>query len=249
MARLLRAAPELAQSWLKRSFELAACADLERYLLPRMTGEDFLRRVEVRGLENLDTALSRGKGAILYSGHVWSSLTFPFALCVLRYKVNWVGRRSRGNPTRIEYWLHTTRKAQLLERVGCRFLWIEPDNFGVAVQATNALRRNEVVIILTDLSFSKQNTEVLFLRQQMDFPSAPVFMAQITGAPLLDFFVHRMQEWVPQIAEIGSPYYAADDLVGAAQHCASRLEEKILQHPSEWVPWLAPDAQLWRNRT
>ncbi len=102
MARLLRVEPELAQGWLRRSFELAACADLERYLLPRMTEEGFLRRVGVRGLENLDRALNRGKGAILYSGHVWSSFTVPFALGVLGYKVNWVGRRSRDNSTRIE---------------------------------------------------------------------------------------------------------------------------------------------------
>ena len=246
MASVLQVNSEQAKSCLKRSFELAACEDLERRLYPRITRERILKLIEIRGLESLASALDRRRGAILYSPHVKGVFTAYAALGLLGYKPQVVGRPPWClDEHRMERRLYESRNAHLRPRADCDFMWMHPTNFGVAVQAAHALARNEVVIVEIDNTFSKHHVEARFLNRVGRFPSGPILMAQTSRAPLLSLFVHRGNNWTPQIADIGPPFYASDDVVGSVQHCVSQLEEKILQHPSSWSLWLFPEWRWW----
>jgi len=243
-----KASADQVVAWVKRSSELLVCEDLENHLFSRIGKENIHELIEVRGLENLDAALSRGKGAILYSGHVRGHFTFFAALGLLGYIVNIIGRHlSRG-----AYWLdgrlQDRRVANLRERAGCRFLWAQASNFAVAAKAYNALRSNQVAAIEIDKALFTRTEEVDFLGGKEAFPTGPAILAQTSGAPLLNFFIHRPEEQLPQIAEIGAPYYVSEDVRVATQHCASSLEQGILRYPAQWNHVCYPRWGIWKPK-
>jgi len=120
---------------------------------------------------------------------------------------------------------------------------VSPTNPWVALQGLNVLRKNEVLFMLFDAPSTTRNIEVNFLGRRVAFPSGPAVLAKRSGAPLLNFYVYRADPWVPQIAEIGTPFYVNEDIAAAVQHYVSCLEDKILQHPANWCTWLAREWQ------
>jgi lauroyl/myristoyl acyltransferase len=249
MRSLLGASPEQAAAWMGRLFELGACHDLEAFLYARVTGEDIGALIEVRGMDRLRSALARGRGAILYSGHVRGDYTLFAALGLLGLGPHIVSRRLGAVVRRegIDRWFYRRREALVARRMGCEFTWMAPDNPAAAVQAARALRRNEVVVLEIDNSPARQQVEVTFLGRRVRFPPGPVLLAQATGAPLLDFYLHRDDRWIPQVAELGPPFHPSEDVAAAVQHCASRLEAKIREHPESWATWLFPRWHLWKD--
>ena len=126
------------------------------------------------------------------------------------------------------------RYSVLEERFGCRCIWMGPENFGVAVKAANVLRENGVVVMFVDSLHRKLGVEVSFLEGRWRFTSGPALLAKTTGAPMLDFYVHRGEGWFPQVAEIGAPLAPCDSLAEVTQACATRLEQHVRGHPAQW---------------
>ncbi len=247
MALVLKAEPERAAAWWKRSFELAAREDMEAYIYPRLTKQTLSELIHVQGLDRLRAACADGKGAILYSGHVRGWFSFFVALGFHGFAVHTVGRTMKSQHPPVDSWFRERRNSFAERKLGCTFLWMTPGNFGVAAKALNALKRNEVLLVFLDPSEPTQGTKVDFLGRKTRMPPGPILMAQASGAPLLSFYVHRDEGCLKQVAEIGEPFYASRDLAGSLQHCASILEEQIRKHPADWTPWLDPTAELWRD--
>jgi lauroyl/myristoyl acyltransferase len=152
--------------------------------------------------------------------------------------------REAQNP--VKRWFTDHFNRLLEDRFACRFLWTLPDSFGVAVQAANALRKNEIVLVLVDLSFSAENVDVDFLGGPARFPAGPALLAEATGAPLLDYYIYRSKERPAQVAEIGPPATVTSGRTPeAVQECATRLETHIRRHPAGWSPWLIGDWKLF----
>src|SRR5262249_9467763 len=126
-------------------------------------------------------------------------------------------------------------RAEILqEKFGCRYIWMTPDNFGVAVKAANVLRENGVVVMYIDGTRRRTSVDVTFFGAPYPFASGPAQFAQMTGAPLLAYFVHRDTSWVPATGEIGEPFFASGDVGETMQRCAARLEEHVRLHPAQW---------------
>ena len=235
--------PEQTDSTARRAFENASSEDLELCLYSRLSKENFGKLIEIRGLENISKALNDGRGAILYSGHLRGFATLGATWGLLGYKVNHIDRgprtESREHP--IDHCFYQWRRRVIQDKPGIRFLLASETNYSVALQAAKALQRNEIVTVLIDLPLSKRTVEVDFLGMRATFPAGPAVIARSTGAPLLNFYVYRPHTWGPLVAEIGPPYHASQNLTVTMQHCASRLEERILQHPADWATWLFPN--------
>jgi|GEM_PF-4909683 len=219
-----------------RSFELEVSDHLESALFQLRPKSTIEHMVDIRGLEHLDAALRQGNGAILYSGHVWGNYTFFASLGLRGYRTNLVRLEPARGMSRVQRWFHD-RFSSSVESFGCRALWYQPGTPGSSAGVAQALSRNEIVIILVDLSQSKRNVPVSFFGEDIGFPTGPIVQAKASGAPLLDFFVYRPDSWYPEVAEIGQPYHPQADIVESVQHCARCLEEQIRQHPAEWAPW------------
>lgn len=230
-----------AQLTARRTFELGASEDLDRWLYSRTAGQRIDDLIEIRGLENLAGALSRGKGAIICSGHCRSITALGVALGLRGYKINHLaGVIGRGHA--IDHWFYS-RHREVEEKVGIRFLTVSPTSSSVGLQAAKALQRNQIVNVFIDDPFDARAVEVNFLNGRVSFPIGPAVLAKATGAPLLNYYVYRPEAWVPLIAEFSPPLYASEDIGAVVQECASRLEEKIIQHPAGWYKWLSPK---WR---
>jgi len=222
---------------LKRYFEVVSSEALEAYMHRSLTKENVHELVEFRGLENLDNALDRGKGAILCTGHVRGLFTFFLGLKLLGYKLNAVRRRPPGLGGPIAGWF--SRRNTLVANKVCNFLWMDKGaNLRLGMHSAAALNRNEVLILLIDARQVSGSVAVSFLDRQVRFPSGHVVLAQGTGAPLLNLFIHRPETWYPQVVEISPPFYPSTCVEEGVQHCLSLLEEEIRRHPADWI-WLS----------
>ena len=232
-----------AEKSVKKLFELSAWRDLELWRAPRSSDHELERLIEFRGLENLDEALRRGKGAILCTGHLRGLITFFVALGRRDYKINAVRRNSLQVQGPIGRWL--VKKRTLVGSTNINFFWMNASSLKAAVQVGNALRRNEIVVFLIDVRYGAETVPVDFLGEKRTFPSGHVMMSQATGAPLIDFFIHHPDESTRQIVEFESPFYPSGDLLLGVQHTISSLESQIKRHPADWV-WFA-ERELWKN--
>jgi Kdo2-lipid IVA lauroyltransferase/acyltransferase len=223
----------------RRSCELSVCQDLEYCLYTRSRGRGLDRLIEVRGLEHLEAALAGGRGAILHSGHIRSDFTLFAALIARGHTINVVGIHPARCLRAARLGLCKRCSRRLEDRLGFRFLWMEADGFGVAARAANALRRNEIVVMEVDTPYVERETaEVSFFGVPTIFAAGHAVISELTGAPLLDFFVYRDESWVPQIGELGPPFMVVDGIQAAVQESATRLEAHARRYPAQ-VYWNA----------
>lgn len=237
--RALGLSREQMDDWGRLASELRESEALEAHLCRRLERGSLGRLIRIEGLEHLDGALAKGKGALLFSGHIAGRFTFFAALAELGYPLSLVGYPPALGPSGAtlptDLRLRERRAATLQEKFGCRLLWMQPGNLGVAVKAANALRRNEVVGMLVDLSHHADSVDVDLLDGRTRFALGPALVAQSMGTPMLDFFTYRDERWVPQVAEIGPSFWVGHDLQAAVRECAARLDAHIRRHPPP--PW------------
>ena len=224
-----------------RVSELALWEDLESYFYSHIDRGSIERLIQIRGLENLDTALLRGKGAILCTGHIRGLFIFIIALSLMGYKVNVIRRAPRRVQGPVGRWFN--RRMTLIDSGRCNYLWMHENNLGVAVQAGNALRRQELVIVLIDARFGSETQTVHFLQHVLPLPTGHIVMAQACAVPLINFFVRTPEAGLPRIAELAEPYYPTTDVAAAVQYCVSTLERNIRRSPADWM-WY-PEREVW----
>ncbi len=200
-------------------------------------GGALLRLIEVRGLEHLRTALDRGKGAILCSAHLGSSRCCFSVVGALGFPVTLIARWSLQQQSKFpKRMINRLRKGYPLTS----HLWrpnvlATSNNIGVAVQAANILRRNEVLGIMLDASAgTARPIQVDFLNGKASFSPGAVKMAQLTGAPILTMVMHRSHDWSHQVLEISEPIPIDIDTLGSFRRCLTIFEAAIRQYPAQW---------------
>lgn len=231
LARLAASEPQL-ERWKRRMCELFAYEDLDFQLYSR--GRDPRELIDVRGLAHLDEALAGGRGAILYSTHVVGVWTFLAALGAHGYRTTVIRYEPAHAVVPTALRLSRRRIALLEERFGAQFQYVAPNNFGIAVKAANALKRNGVVVMLIDKVWSRQSTDVAFLDGTTTFVCGHALLGSVTGAPLLDFYVHRDGGRAAHVANIGPLLRVEGAIDEECRRSASRLEEHVRRHPEHW---------------
>lgn len=247
MARRLGISAEQADFWLQRYYELASSDQLDQHLFVRMSVDEIDSLIEIRGLHHLDTALDAGRGAIIFSGHVWGRSTLHTALALRGYPLSILGFPGlSGDEARVIARVHEYRKAFLTERLGVQMLRMREK--GVANKVERALAANRVITVAIDQSRSRPKVAADFLGDVGYFPAGYARLAARAGAPLLHYWLHREPDrWVPQVAEIGPPYHARDGVELAVRHCAGQIECSIRTHPPTWATWLFRQRLVWEQ--
>lgn len=239
MKARLGATDEDVDVWLERYYELSASEKLEMHMYSRFGTAEMSGLIELRGVDRLRAALAGGNGAILYSGHVSGHFTLFVALAH-EFRLNMI-----GFPDEWDQWVASRMNAFMERRLGVHFLRMSRSNFGIAVKAVNALRRNEVVTIEIDQARSRPVIEAEFLGRTGFFPAGPALIAEASGAPLLPFWIYRPDSWTPQVAEIGEPHYFDGDANETIARCAATLEERIRRDPPSWLAWTFSRKLVW----
>jgi KDO2-lipid IV(A) lauroyltransferase len=147
---------------------------------------DFLRkRVPIQGLEHLEEALSKGRGAILASAHFGN---FPLILARLGlegYPVGVIIRDPRHKP--VARFLDQWRA-----RYNVRTLRDKP-RWASVKEALALLRQNGILVVHVDLNVSEGGLFVPFFGHWVPTFRGPAMLALRSGTPLLPTFIKRLQ--------------------------------------------------------
>ncbi len=226
---------------LEESAEIVSCDELDVFCYARFGSRGFSRIVQVEGLEHLDAALKGGRGALLFSGHFGGAQGFLGVLAGRGYRLFGVLRAFDQDP-----WIHRLNfawKSWVLERVqNGPLLYAGKGPLGH--QALRHLREGRVGWILIDATprSTRRVAEVEFLGRPCRLAYGVIELAEMTGAPVLPFFVFYTAPHLRR-AVIGEPVEFvthSDPLVARTMNlrrCLERIEEAVSLAPSHWMLW------------
>ena len=80
-----------------------------------------------------------------------------------------------------------------------------------------------------------------FLGRQARLLPRVVTLAQLTGAPVLMVFMHRLADYRHQVLEISAPVPVEGDTATAFGCCVAAMDNAISTRPAHWVYWANSD--------
>jgi KDO2-lipid IV(A) lauroyltransferase len=210
-------------------FETGALNYWDTLAISRFSAAQVQQLVRIHGLEHLDAALAAGRGAILVGAHLSSIGLASQALPANGYSL--VGLLEPIQPPEVFEFFARQRQA-----LGARLL---PVSAGGLREVVAALRRGEVVALVTDRDVTGTGPVIDFFGQPTRFPEGAAALSVRTGAPVLPAYAVRradgtFQAWIepPLPIPAGEAKAAARELTQAV---ARRLEYHIANHPEQWT--------------
>jgi KDO2-lipid IV(A) lauroyltransferase len=207
---------------------------------PRATPESLRALIECEGLEHLEAARARGRGVILFTGHLGAWELSSFALSAFGYPMSFLVRRI-DNPL-VE---------QLIEKTRTRFGNRSIDKRAAARAMLRTLHKGEMLGILVDLN--TQEHEGIFV----DFFGIPasttVGLATIalrTDAAVLPIFVPWDEQRQRFILRVDPPLQitptgdAQQDVRQLTALFTSVIEKYVRRYPEQWL-WIH---KRWNTR-
>jgi Kdo2-lipid IVA lauroyltransferase/acyltransferase len=233
--------PDEAERLAREVFRMWSCEAIDVMRL-RGRARALGRLVEIRGREHLDAALAGGKGAILCSAHFGSYNSAFSLLHASGFPLTTIGRLQHNyipglSSAERRFWdlVYDRRLLRHRQRPNIE-PW--PGRVQVAAQAATALRANEVVTICSDaapLGTDRARTvEVAFLGRQAKLLPGVVTLAQLTGAPVLMVFMHRLADYRHQVLEISAPVPVQGETATAFGRCVAAMDAAIRTSPAHW---------------
>jgi lauroyl/myristoyl acyltransferase len=203
---------------------------VESFRLPSLSAETVAAGLEVPEYGYIVAARGEGRGAILALPHLggWE----------------WAGRwlADVGNPVtvvveRIEPPELFDWFADLRAKLGMTVVALGPEAGRATLQA---LKRNEIVCLLSDRNIGAGGVEVEFFGEHTKLPAGPATLALRTGAPLLPVAVYFTGEHNGHLGLVRPPVPVErrgslrEDVVRVTQALADELEHVIRRAPEQW---------------
>ena len=213
----------------QKAFESYARYWVESFRLPSLSARAVADGIEVPGYDQIVAARQRGTGAILALPHLggWE----------------WAGRwlADVGNPVTVVVeqveppelfqWF-----ADLRGKLGMTVVALGPDAGRATLQA---LKRNEIVCLLSDRTIGGGGVEVEFFGERTALPAGPATLALRTGAPIFPVAVYFNRQ--PGHLGVVHPSLPVerrgslrDDVTRVTQLLAVELEHLIRRAPEQW---------------
>ncbi|UCF05436.1 MAG: lysophospholipid acyltransferase family protein [bacterium] len=187
--------------------------------------EQLVRLCRIRGLENLDEALEKGNGAILFCPHLGPWELAGAYLASLGYRIHTVAlEHPSAGVTR--FFSERRRSWGIMDySIG--------ECIGKLIQA---LRNGDVIVLLIDRNFTGNGMTVNFLGNTVTLPDGHIILSMRTAAPLLPCCCYYDENGSIQAivdpAVVPSLESAPPHEVGQA--CIERIEAYIRAHPEQW---------------
>lgn len=207
---------------------------------PRATPESLRRIVECQGLENLQAARERGRGVILFTGHLGAWELSSFALSAFGYPLSFLVRRI-DNP----------HVEQMIEKTRTRFGNRSIDKRAAMRPMLRTLRAGETLGTLVDLNTQPhEGIFVDFFGIPASTTSGLATLALHTGAAVLPVFVpwdEKQQRFTlrvdPPLA-ITPTGNQKEDIRQLTSLFTSVVESYVRQYPEQWL-WIH---KRWNTR-
>ena len=206
--------------------------------------------IRLTGRENIEAALARGHGAVLWiSEFVFSSLVTKIALHQAGFSVSHLSRPEHGpSPTRFGRRFLNPTVIHIENRYLGERVVIGPEGAGRAMKELGQrLRFNGIVSILAMVDAqartqARNSIQVPFLNGSISLSTGPANFALKAGAPLLPVFAIRTAAGEFEV-DIGRPLDVEGQPDGksprvtALQQYAGMLKAYVLRFPHLWPNW------------
>ena len=230
------------QQIVRSMFQYSARNYLETFSLLYSRPELILNRITNKGTENIEAALAKGKGLILFSAHLG-----PYD-----YLVQWLSLKGYKVIIPVER-LKDQRMLDLMIKLrnSQGMQYIPLGGSGPLRSIIQALRNNQIVLITVDRAVEGESVVKPFFGEPARFPIGPVSLSLRTGAPLVGAF----GSYVSSKLMIGEIVPLSLGLTEEEQTNADKLmcgviemmERFIKAHPEQWVVfspvWISDSAK------
>lgn len=204
---------------------------LESFRLPHLSGRAVERGMRVEGYDHVTEALDGGHGVILALPHLggWE------------WAGRWLVERGHGitvvveavEPPELFEWF-----AELRRRLGMNVVSL---GAGAGREVLAALKRNDVVCLLSDRDIQRSGVDVDFFGERTTIPAGPATLSIRTGAPILPtavYFTDRTDGHLgvvrPPVDTTRSDGGLRADVGRVTQALTHELEHLIRRAPHQW---------------
>ena len=193
--------------------------------------ETVLAKISVSGIENLERALSQGKGIIAVSAH----LGYFTVLSIKMIKEGYPFTMLIRDPDSQEI-VKLFRKLQ--KQQGGHFIPI--NKWRVALRdILGCLRKNEVVCFLSDERKKGSDVEVDFFGKTALTATGPAVISLKTGAPIVPIFIVRTGEdthtiFIEPQLEINYRGDIPETVTTVMADCTKIIEKYVRKYPEQW---------------
>ena len=204
--------------------------------LPDWSAQDMKASIRIEGLENVYSALQRGKGVIVVGPHLGNWDVGFAALSQHVSSVNAVAERL--DPPKLNEICTQIREAK-----GTKVIPL-----GKPMKIYRALKANEVVLMLSDRNINGKGVSVDFLGDKAQLPRGPAAFALRTGAAIVPAFMVGQDDGTyllrfDEAVYVGTEGRHKDDMQRLTQKVTWKLEAYIRRYPDQWC-MLQP---VWKN--
>lgn len=219
-----------ARAEIARVFFHGALNYWDTFAIPHFTQKELIELIDIQGLEHLDRARAGGRGVILAGAHLGSVALVAQALPALGYPV--VGVIEPFEPEEVFDFFSRQRQA-----LGTRLL---PAGSGAVRELLLALRRNELVGLVTDRDINGKGPMIEFFDAPTRFPDGAAWLSIRTGAPILIAVAvrkasDRFQVWIEPLPEVERSGDTRTDGLRVTRVVAERLQYYVANHPEQWT--------------
>lgn len=223
-----------------------AAGDVEHYLQTMRVYHPRSWRPKIRliGGEHIEAALARGRGAVLWVGHlVFASLVAKMAIQAAGHSVSHLSHPHHGfSTTRFGMrFLNPVRIRAERRYLGERIVLSLTSSAAALAVLKDRLEGNGVVSI-TARELGRRPVRVPFLDGSIPLAAGAPNLARETDAALLAVFAvkERCGEFAVEIApiDVDRDGTRSEYLDAAARDYARRLEAYVLDYPTQWLGWI-----------
>jgi phosphatidylinositol dimannoside acyltransferase len=212
------------------TFESYARYWVESFRLPTMSARAVAAGIEVVGYEYVTDARQRGNGVVLALPHLGGWEWAGRWLADQGHPVTVIVERI--DPPELFDWF-----ADLRAKLGMTVVALGPEAGKATLQA---LKKNEVVCLLSDRNIGGGGVEVEFFGERTHLPAGPATLALRTQAPILPVGVYFTPKLNGHLGLVRPPLAVERrnslraDVARVTQYLAVELEHLIRLAPEQW---------------
>jgi KDO2-lipid IV(A) lauroyltransferase len=200
--------------------------------------------IELEGRENIDRALTWGKGGIAVSAHLGTFTLIAAKLSASGFHLTWI-LGGQPHPRLAQLW------RKMGEKAGAEFIVIDSlYTFHKAI--LRCLHKGDVVGFVCDENQKQGGVPVQFLGRVMALPVGPAVYHLKTGAPILPMFIIRQKDRRHKVIiepplEVRLSGDEEQDIYTITTQIARVIESYITTYPGQWS-WISKRRIRTRTR-